>query len=157
MLVLAELAGDMALDKPRRKLGAGRQDDMGDLDVLPNVCVQVRALADVTCALRSAAADAVVQAGRAGYPYGLGLVPLPRARSEAVRWLAAAHEWPLEQDADEIAVYGTTAAAVVHVRNEKMGVPRSRRVAVVRRTGQPDLFIAPIEAWVGAWRSTACV
>lgn len=158
VVVIAQLAGPAALAAPRRKLGAGRRDDMGDLDVLPGVCIQVRALADVSTALRSAAADAAVQAERSGDPWCVGVVPLPRARSVAVRWLAAAYRWPSEVPPDAVARFGTTAAAVEHVRDERIGVPRTRRVALVERSGQRGLWLGPIEAWVSAWKQESqCV
>lgn len=149
---LVQMAGSDALLDARRKLGAGRRDDMGDLDVLPGVCIQVRCLADVTVALRTAASDAFVQAGRSGALFALGMVPIPRARKSAVRWLASACEWPALIPDDEIRVVGVTSAAIRHARSETLGVPRRRRVAIVRRSDTPDLYVAPLEAWVEAWR-----
>ena len=42
--------------------------------------------------------------------------------------------------------------AVRHVRLETIGVPRRRRVARVERGAQEAVWIAPIEAWLAAYR-----
>lgn len=152
VLALTRLAGDRVVENPRRKLGAGRRDDMGDLDVLPGVTIQVKTMSDLSRALRSAASGAMEQRERSGDDWALGMAPVPHARSKAVRWLAATEEWPGgEPDADCVAGFGMIAAAISHARREDIGVPRYRRLAVVRRLGQPALYVAPLEAWVHDW------
>ena len=60
----------------RRKLGAGRRDDVGDLDGLPETVVQVAAWADVLRAVREKPIDAERQRARAGSTFCATLVRL---------------------------------------------------------------------------------
>ena len=53
----------------RRKLGAGRQDDAGDLDGLPATTLQVAAWRDVTRALRVKPLEVEQQRANAGTPF----------------------------------------------------------------------------------------
>jgi hypothetical protein len=50
----------------RRKLGAGRADDTGDIDGIPGVVVQVASWADALRAVREKPVDADKQAANAG-------------------------------------------------------------------------------------------
>jgi hypothetical protein len=150
--ILVAAAPLLVLPTARRKLGAGRKDDMGDLDVFDGVTIQVKALANLARGLRSAAVGAAEQAIRANNQFALGLTPIPRARASAVRWLAGTLTWPGNApDPDELAHFGITELAVAHARNEKIGVPRVRRIAVVERADMPDLYVAPVEAWIAEW------
>jgi hypothetical protein len=150
--ILVAAAPHLVLPTARRKLGAGRKDDMGDLEVFPEVTIQVKGLANLAKALRTAAVGAAEQALRAEHPFALGLAPVPRARATSVRWLASALEWPGgAPESDEMAHFGTTESAVAHARNERIGVPRNHRVAVVERSDMADLFVAPVEAWIARW------
>lgn len=59
------------LDVPaRRKLGAGRFDDMGDIDGVPDTVIQVAAYDDLPRALREKVPACVEQQGRANAAYG---------------------------------------------------------------------------------------
>ena len=58
----------------RRKLGAGRLDDVGDLDGMPDTVVQVAAWADVLRAVREKPAAAERQRERAGATFAATLV-----------------------------------------------------------------------------------
>lgn len=60
--ILRDLLGVPA----RRKLGAGRQDDMGDIDGVPNTVVQVVNYQDVARAIREKLPEAERQRERAG-------------------------------------------------------------------------------------------
>jgi len=152
VVALCALAPDHVLPNARRKLGAGRRDDMGDIDVFPDVTIQVKWLASLPTALRDAAAGASVQSARAGTSYALGMVPIPRARKSGVRWLASTTSWPGGPPPPDAAlVTGQSQVAVAHARAEQAGIPRSRRIAVVRRSGLVDLYVAPMEAWLDAW------
>lgn len=153
VVALVALAPDLVVPQARRKLGAGRKDDTGDLDVFADVAIQVKTMADLSKALRQAALGATVQAARARVPFHLGMAPVPRARAESVRWIASCTEWPdLGLGHDELARFGTPTAAVDHVRNERLGVPRARRIASVERKDCEIIVIAPIEAWLDAYR-----
>ena len=43
----------LGISEIRRALGAGRQDDMGDIDNIPDTVIQVAAWADILAAIRS--------------------------------------------------------------------------------------------------------
>jgi hypothetical protein len=53
----------------RRKLGAGRQDDEGDLEGVPNTTLQVASWADVTRAMRVKPLEVETQRANAGTPF----------------------------------------------------------------------------------------
>ncbi len=149
--VLCALAPDLVLPHARRKLGAGRHDDVGDLDAIDGVAVQVRFRSKVADAIRTSADDAVIQAERAGARLGVGMVPILRAPRDGVaaRWLAASYRWPCPVP-DAAPVFGTTARAVTWIRTA--GTPLAGRVAVVRRVGFAPITLGTIEAWVAALR-----
>ena len=153
VLELVAKAGDLVLPNAQRKLGAGRREDVGDLHVFANVAVQVRAVAEMGRGLRTAATDSVEQARHGGVPFALGMVPVPRARKESVRWLASCLSWPGSRPGDEeIAVFTNPGAAIAHLRRDDLGVPRTRRIAQLRRLNTCSVFVAPIEAWIQAYR-----
>ena len=54
----------------RRKLGAGRHDDVGDIDGVPATVVQVVNRQDVAAALRLKVPACMVQQARAGATFG---------------------------------------------------------------------------------------
>lgn len=58
----------------RRKLGAGRLDDMGDIDGVPDTVIQVAAYADVVRAIREKVPECVTQQARAGATFGATFV-----------------------------------------------------------------------------------
>ncbi len=53
----------------RRKLGAGRADDMGDIDGIPDTCIQVVAYKDIARAIREKLPEVEQQRQRAGATY----------------------------------------------------------------------------------------
>lgn len=67
----------------RRKLGAGRADDTGDLDGLPNCTAQVKNYADIARAIREGLAALEQQQKNSGTIYG---VPFVRRRGGT--WIA---------------------------------------------------------------------
>ena len=54
----------------RRKLGAGRSDDMGDIDGIPYTCVSVGNIARLSEAIREKPRECQVQQERMGAPFG---------------------------------------------------------------------------------------
>lgn len=68
--ILRDLLGVPA----RRKLGAGRLDDMGDIDGVPNTCVQVVDRADVARAIREKLPECEAQQARMGADFGATFV-----------------------------------------------------------------------------------
>ena len=149
---LAAAAPDLVRPNPRRKLGAGRRDDVGDLDAFDGVTIQVRALSNVTRALRSAADDAVVQGERAGTRWAVGMVPIPRARAAGVRWLCSAYDWPGGAPDHVCRRTGLIAEAVEVCRSKTSAEPPSDRLVIVTRRGQPDLVVATLDAWLASFR-----
>ena len=72
----AELLNDELGVLVRRRLGAGRRDDMGDLELGDgfSCAVQVADWQDVVRALVAKVYDAVEQADRAGLDYGVAML-----------------------------------------------------------------------------------
>jgi hypothetical protein len=75
-LEAAAVLSDLTGWPVRRKLGAGRLDDVGDLDGLPDTVVQVAAWADVLRAVREKPIAAEAQRERAGATFAFTLVRL---------------------------------------------------------------------------------
>lgn len=148
---LGELADELMQAKPQRKLGAGRKEDTGDLWILRDAAIQVKNMADLAAAIRSAAIGAQIQAGHGLLDHAVGMSLVPGARAGAVRWLASCIFWPVELPEDAVAVFGNPSAAVRHLKNDKLGVPRRRRVARIERAGKECIWVAPIEAWIQAY------
>jgi hypothetical protein len=61
----------------RRKLGAGRLDDMGDLDGVPDTCIAVANYKDIARALREKVDPCVTQQERAGATFGATFIRRP--------------------------------------------------------------------------------
>jgi hypothetical protein len=64
----------------RRKLGAGRTDDCGDLDGIPDTCIQVKAYRDITRAIREVLDELPGQQTNSGATFGFGMVRRPGGR-----------------------------------------------------------------------------
>lgn len=64
----------------RRKLGAGRQDDMGDIDGVPDTCISVASYSDPARAMREKVEECVVQQERMGALFGATFVRRPGGR-----------------------------------------------------------------------------
>ena len=149
---VCRLAPGLVVARPHRLLGAGRREDTGDLWVLPGVTVQVKHRADPAHAIRFAADAAAVQARCAGSAFAVGLVPIPRARGGAVRWVACALAWPGEKP-ETLAVFRSVTAALQHARRDDAAPQRELRVAMVQRASTAPLFLGPLEAWLIAYRT----
>ena len=69
----------------RRKLGAGRTDDTGDLDappgsVLDNWCLEVKNYRDIAAAVRDGLEDAAREQAHSRRPFGAALIRRPGGR-----------------------------------------------------------------------------
>jgi hypothetical protein len=84
---IATLLSDLLGFPVRRKLGAGRADDAGDLDGLPDCTAQVKNFADVTRAIREGIAGIEAQQRNAGTTHGVVFVRRPGGRWIAVQTL----------------------------------------------------------------------
>lgn len=70
--LLRELLGVPA----RRKLGAGRQDDMGDIDGVPNTCISVGNIARLSEAIRVKPREVEQQRERMGCTFAASFIRL---------------------------------------------------------------------------------
>lgn len=158
--VLKSLAPNLCVADAIRMLGAGRKDDVGDLRVFVDVAIQVRnyKMDSIGSAIRTAASDSVVQASNGSLPIGLGMVPVPGARKNSVRWLAACHTWPTalwdEGGLIQPEEFKMVGRALNWLRDEtgtydRPAVSRQFRVAVL--VGKTPVLISPIEAWLEAY------
>lgn len=82
-LELAKLLSDQLGVRVRRKLGAGRSDDEGDLEGLDGWTIEVKNFADVLLAIRRGLADLEREQANAGTPFGVLFV-----RRRGGQWLA---------------------------------------------------------------------
>jgi hypothetical protein len=80
----------------RRKLGAGRLDDMGDIDGVPNTCIQVVSYSDIVRAIGEKVPECVEQQARMGALFGATFVRRPGGRYVVVmtpeQWATYARE-----------------------------------------------------------------
>ncbi len=81
---ISELLTELTGLPVRRKLGAGRKDDEGDLEGLPDITVQVAAWKDTLAAVRTKPLEAEQQRINAGTSLVVTLVKLNRAGWRAV-------------------------------------------------------------------------
>ena len=151
--LLAVLAPDLVVKKPMRKLGAGRKEDTGDLSVLPDAAIQVKAWSRMSRAVWAAATGAQAQAANGALAHHVGMTLVPKARTSSVRWVMSSTYWPVELG-DEPPVFGITDRAVAYLRAEA-GVPRCFRVALLRRAGVVDIWLGTVEAWLSAYRHSS--
>lgn len=68
----------------RRKLGAGRLDDIGDIDGVPNTVIQVASYTDIARAIREKVPACEEQQARAGATFGATFVRRPGGRYAVV-------------------------------------------------------------------------
>jgi hypothetical protein len=78
--ILRDLLGVPA----RRKLGAGRLDDMGDIDGVPNTCISVANYSDIARAIRDKLPMVEDQRERAGCDFAAMFVRRPGGRYAVV-------------------------------------------------------------------------
>ena len=76
--------------RARRKLGAGRKDDMGDLDLIPDTVVQVCDWKDAATAVRLKPLECEAQQARAGALFGVTMV---RLRGGQWRFVLTPEQW----------------------------------------------------------------
>lgn len=83
-LELAALLADQLGMPMRRKLGAGRSDDTGDIDGLPGWTIEVKNYRDIVAGLNAGLTDSVREQANAGTPHGVAFIRRPGGR-----WFAA--------------------------------------------------------------------
>ncbi len=74
----------------RRKLGAGRKDDMGDIDGIPDTTISVGNIARLSEALREKPRECEVQQQRAGTTHGATFL---RLRGGQYRVVLTVEQW----------------------------------------------------------------
>jgi hypothetical protein len=148
------LAPDLVMVNARRKLGAGRRDDMGDLDVFNDVAVQVKCYTDIVRALRESVVGAHAQAQRSGTTWSIGLAPIPRARRDGIRWIVISYEWPSAPTV-HLPSFGSSSLAIDYFLNKSnvIAVPNRDRVALVERKDKLLVILSPVTAWLDAYRA----
>lgn len=82
---VAALLSDLLGVTVRRKLGAGRMDDEGDIDGLRDTTVEVKSFRDVTRAIREGLDDLEREQANAGTSHGVLFVRRPGGRWIAVQ------------------------------------------------------------------------
>lgn len=83
-LEAARLLADLTGWPVRRRLGAGRADDTGDLDGIPDTTVGVKAYRDIQRAIRETLDELPAQQANAGTTFAFGLIRRPGGRYIAV-------------------------------------------------------------------------
>ncbi len=83
-LECAALLTDLVGTPIRRKLGAGRSDDTGDLDGLAGWTLEVKNYANIATGITQGLADSEREQGNAGTPFGAALI-----RRRGGHWFAA--------------------------------------------------------------------
>ena len=79
-LEAAAILTDLTGFRVQRKLGAGRQEDTGDLWGVPDTVIQVASWpSDVLRSIREKVRGAVQQQAHAGATFGAAMIKLPRA------------------------------------------------------------------------------
>lgn len=154
---LLETVPDLnSVKKAMRYLGAGRKEDVGDLNYFIDVAVQVKAWADMGQGIRAAASGSVIQAGHADVPFALGMVPIQGARKGKVNWLAsvAVGRWPVP--VEPVAEFAMVSKALAWLKTDEAPYgfrawERDERIGLLAGPGEPAL-VAPIEAWFKAYR-----
>ena len=91
---IASLIADLTGWPVRRKLGAGRKDDAGDLDGIPDCTAQVKHFADIVRAIREALGDLEQQRVNAGTTHAVAFIRRPGGRWIAVMTL---DQWVVTQ------------------------------------------------------------
>lgn len=79
-LEIAKLLAELTGWPIRRKLGAGRLDDTGDLDGLPQTTGQVKNFRDIQRAVREALESCPKQQANAGATFGMSFIRRPGGR-----------------------------------------------------------------------------
>jgi hypothetical protein len=84
-LEVAKLVAELTGYPVRRKLGAGRADDTGDLDGIPETTVQVKNFKDIARAIRESLDDLETQRANAGTPFAVAFIRRPGGNWIAVQ------------------------------------------------------------------------
>jgi hypothetical protein len=145
------LCPDLLVWNAQRLLGAGRKEDVGDLLVIDDVAVQVKNFGPkyLSKAVYEAAEGARIQAGHGRKHYALGMVIVPRARKDKVRWVSVVEQWPTSR------LHDTASSAVQAIdKVVAAGIDAEYTVQVVRKGADP-VILSSLPTWVRAYRHAA--
>lgn len=155
--VLTEMLPDYALPKAKRMLGAGRDEDVGDLFVFPDVAVQVKNFkaSSLGAAILSAAAGAEEQAANGDLDYALGMVKVPGARKGTVKWLAVVSaEEAARLELSPVVIFSLVSKLTKWVRDDQGPEgyrvwAKTKRIASFTASRDPQVkpCVMPLEAW----------
>lgn len=81
---IAKILADLTGHPVRRKLGAGRQDDQGDIDGVPSTTIEVKAFKDTTRGIREGLDDLEREHANTDNTYAVCFVRRPGGRWIAV-------------------------------------------------------------------------
>jgi hypothetical protein len=81
---IAKILSDQLGVTVRRKLGAGRMDDEGDIEGLADTCVEIKSYRDIVRGLNEGLNDSVREQANAGTTHGVAFIRRPGGR-----WFAA--------------------------------------------------------------------
>lgn len=162
--LLKDMVPDLCRVGAQRMLGAGRKEDVGDLRVFDDAAIQVKCfdMKYLAGGLRQAALGAEAQQQNAiaqgdDTPFALGMVPIPRQPTTgAVRWLATVTEWPTDLPIEPVR-FTVVSKLVTWLKDETgphgyLAHPREHRIAAYGLSLTDTVFVAPIEAWLAAYR-----
>ena len=79
-LEAARILADVTGHPIRRKLGAGRTDDEGDIEGLPDTTIEVKNYRDIAAAVNAGLADAIREQANAGTTFGAAMIRRPGGR-----------------------------------------------------------------------------
>ncbi|GAA2031105.1 hypothetical protein GCM10009720_09220 [Yaniella flava] len=143
---------------PARLLGEGRREDGGDLNLLSDTTVQVKAWADLGAAIRSAATTVIEQADYADKPYAIGMVPVPRARKGTIEWIMCCLPDTLPAYVGEPVVSWARVTDLLTWLRDDTGPkgfqvhPRHQRIGTLSHASSADIWCFPPEVFVQALR-----
>ena len=89
-LEVAKLLSDLLGAPVRRRLGAGRLDDTGDIDGVDNHVIEVKSYSDFPAGLRSALGGLDAKAANAGVDHAVGVLRRPGGEFVVVMTV---HQW----------------------------------------------------------------
>lgn len=138
----------LLVPEPTRRYGAGQMFDKGDLDVFPDVTVQVKWVAKLADGVRQALDGAVVQQRHAKSEFHLGLARTTGSQPE--RWVAVCSAWPTGDPEPHLGTHARVTKATAALLSCSQEVDRVHRIAAATISGRPTFWVCTVEAWIDA-------
>lgn len=144
---------DLVVDRPGRKFGAGQMFDVGDLDVFPDVTIQVKWMKSLPPAVLQALRGAIVQQSNAKTAHHLGLARTTGRCPE--RWLATWTHWPSAPPATKpLGEFGNCPAAIRAITSCDNGLSRHERFVSFQSAATGTVFVGTVETWLHSYRAS---